>query len=93
MPTRKPVRHLNDEGWQVLHDPPHTWVDCQSREDAELIAEAESLCKDVFDGRASGEEVANRLDAMALAVTKNIGGGMLLRYVQHAEKGVRGVTS
>ena len=62
MSTRNPIRYLNGKGWQVLHDLPHAWVDCQSHEDALLIAEAEQLCNDVFGGRVCSEAAATRLD-------------------------------
>ena len=88
-PTRNPIRYLNGQGWQVLHDLPHAWVDCESHEDALLIAEAEQLCSDVFAGRACSEAAATRLDDMAEAVVRNIGSGVLVRYIQHAAKRVR----
>ena len=90
MNERKPIRHVEGRGWEVLDDAPTAWIACSSFEDAELIAEYESLCAKVFDGRARGEEVGSRLDAMADAIVRNIGHGTAERYVRYATIRARG---
>ena len=82
----------SSQGWQVLGEAPTTWIPCESKEDTELIAGFEALCCEVFDGRASGEDVAAVLDAMAEAVVRNIGHGTSERFIRHAAKRARGET-
>jgi hypothetical protein len=84
MSPRKPIRRLADQGWQVLDNEPYGWITCGSQKDAELIAEYESLCLSVFNGQAGGEEVADRLDAMAEALVRNVGRGTSERFCRHA---------
>lgn len=86
---RKPVRYIEGEGWQVFYDLQSEWINCDSEEDAVLIAEAESLCDEVLAGRKGGEAVTIRLDAMAEAVNRKIGRGILVRYIQHAARRTR----
>ena len=92
MTTRWPIRHVQNQGWQVLGEAPMAWISCESKEDAELIAGFEALCCDVYDGRASGEDIAAMLDAMAAAVLRNIGHGTSVRFIRHAAKRARGET-
>ena len=69
-----------------------TWIPCESKEDAELIARFEVLCCNVYDGRVSGEDIAAVLDSMAEAVVRNIGHGTSERFIRHAAKRARGET-
>ncbi len=89
MPTRKPVRHLTGQGWQVLAEVPPRWIDCLSQRDAELIAEAEAVCYGAIEGRLEGPAVAERLDDIAEAVRRNIGSGTLERFVRHTAERLR----
>ena len=84
MTRRKPLRHVQGRGWEVLIDAPFWWILCGSQEEAEQIAGYEALCRDVFAGVAHGEEVAARLEAMAAVVVKYIGPGTAERYIRHA---------
>ena len=89
MNVRKPIRHVEGRGWEVLDDAPAAWITCLSLEDAELIAEYETLCEQVFDRQAGGEEVGSRLEAMAEAIVRNIGHGTAERYVRLASTRAR----
>lgn len=89
MIPRKPVRHLQGTGWQVLDDAPAEWITCESQEDAELISQYGPLCCNVFDGIAAGPDVTMRLEAMADAVVRNIGHGVAERFIRQALKRAR----
>lgn len=91
MPTRKPLRYHRDKGWQILDDA-QKWIEC-SRQDAELIAEYESLCDSVFAGQSTGEAVAERLDAMADVLERNVGRGTAERYCRLTAARARGQSS
>ena len=65
-----PIRHHQQQGWQVLIVPEDTWLACANETDARVIASAPVLEFESHYGLKSGGEFAKELESVSAALSR-----------------------
>ncbi len=86
MPIEQPlaVRHLLEQGWQVLLESPLEWHTCRSEQDARFISNGMVIARAVTRGEQTGEETAQELDEAISTLVRNVGPCMAEQIMQAA---------